>query len=570
MKRKINLDKKPISSSEINATKNFDALVKKITTTGAGNNISKTSKINSWLVGGITTLAVATIVYFTINSTSNIAEIEPNAIVLLVDEIGSINQKLVVNPLLTSIDVPNESYKINADKGGLIKHHTGTEITIPAIAFEDEEGNIITGEVEIQYREFHDQAEIFLSGIPMEYDTAGEKAIFESAGMMEIKGFQDGKRLKIVTNKNFNICMYSKNSDPKFNLYSLDETKGKWNYEGKDSISNLKEEIKIVSDTAVNDFEEFPKEENNPEIKEVKKEIKIIEKEIVQIKKTKPTKPVKATKTKKNFTIDVVKSEYPELVMYSGTIFEVKNNEDMSEDVYSITWSDVKLKQEKKVYKVELTKGKRKEIIPVLDGENYKEALVVFEGKYGEYKELLQKKEIEEKKAIVKLEALKKAYIKQRKEYQERIIAQQKSYVEQQKNNAAIKKGRMELKRIFNIKKLGIWNCDSPSSYPKGMMVKAFFTNEKTGEELKLSRLDLIERNRNACFSLPPSMQNKFAFNPRKNNLLWAVTIDGKLAFTNKEEFKKIKKGELSHVFKMKVIDVRGKKSGKIKEMILN
>jgi hypothetical protein len=393
MKRKINLDKKPISSSEINATKNFDALVKKVTTTGAGNNIPKTSKINSWFVGGIATLAVATVVYFTINPTSTISEIESNAIVLLVDEIDSTNQKLVVNPLLVSIDVPNELYIINADKGGLIKHHTGTEITIPAKAFKDEEGNVIRGEVEIQYREFHDQAEIFLSGIPMGYDTAGEKTIFESAGMMEIRGFQDGKRLKIITNKNFSICMHSKNPDPKFNLYSLDETKGKWNYEGKDSISNLEEELVIQDSIYYNDFsnlglelEEFPKEENNLEIKGIRKEIKIIEKEIVQIKKIKPSKPLKATKTKKNFTIDVVKTEYPELAIYSGTIFEVKNNEDMSEDVYSITWSDVKLKQEKKVYKVELTKGKRKEIIPVipvLDGENYKEALVVFDEKYG-------------------------------------------------------------------------------------------------------------------------------------------------------------------------------------------
>jgi len=578
---KINTNKKSISSNEINATKNFDALAKTFASGTGGNLTPKTPKFKGWFVGGIATLAVATAVYFAVNKTN----IEEANVVQNKEQIAepedSIKKTPVVNPLLASADIPKKVYKINADKGGKINHFTGTEITIPAGAFKDEEGNIIKGEVEIQYREFHDQADIFLSGIPMEYDTAGEKMIFESAGMMEIRGFQKGKRLKIVADKNFRICMHSKNPDPKFNLYSLNETNGKWNYEGKDSVSvtkpkQIESEIVVDDTTSFYDYPKFEeglkkKEKNDPKIKEVKKEIVEIKKEIKKIKKTEPAKPKKATKTKKNFTIDVVKGEFPELSIYSGTIFEVKNNDEMPEDVYKVTWNDINLKKENNGYNVELSKGERKiaiPVIPVLEGKNYDEALTVFNGKFGEYSNLLTKKKEEERVAEVKLEDLKKAYENQRRLYQEKMIAQQEAYEIQRKNALNLQTARNELKRVFNIKRLGVWNCDSPNAYPKGAIVRAYFIDETTGEELSLSRLDLIEKNRNACFSLSQTMQKQFAFNPKKNNLLWAITMDGRIAFTDKDEFKMINKNNSVHTFKMKVIEIKGKSSKEIKKLI--
>lgn len=45
--------------------------------------------------------------------------------------------------------------------------------------------------VKITYREFADPIDFFVSGIPMEYDSAGRKYNFESSGMCEINAYKD-------------------------------------------------------------------------------------------------------------------------------------------------------------------------------------------------------------------------------------------------------------------------------------------------------------------------------------------------------------------------------------------
>ena len=78
------------------------------------------------------------------------------------------------------------SYQVNANQGGIYEYESGSRLIVPAAAFADDRGNIIQGEVNIRYREYHDFVDFYLSGIPMTYDSAGVRYTFESAGMMEI------------------------------------------------------------------------------------------------------------------------------------------------------------------------------------------------------------------------------------------------------------------------------------------------------------------------------------------------------------------------------------------------
>ncbi|MGB1041378.1 MAG: hypothetical protein ACPGVD_10935 [Flavobacteriales bacterium] len=584
MKRKVNINRKPLASEEINATKDFGSLVSKM---GGASQVSPKPKGNAtgWLIGGIAAVAIVTGIYFgTKNTTPATQETNP----VIANQPDTLKQKApVINPLLAQADIKNESYKVDADKGGKIKHHTGTEITIPEGAFMDEEGNIITGKVEVQYREFHDQADIFLSGISMKYDSAGKERIFESAGMMEIRGFKDGKRLKIVPDKNFRICMHSKNPDPKFNLYYLDEEKKKWDYEGKDSIteepeikepidydeftnsgltSNEPKKMEIVLTDSTNVNVKVIPAEKKDEIEIAKEEVKIIKQEIKKIKKTEPNKPVKANPEKKNFSIDVVKSEFPELETYNGTIFEVTKNEDLPEDTYSVTWNDMKLKQKNKTYTIQLSKDERIEefsVIPVLDEENYENAKKIFDSKFGEYKTKLKDKEAEEKIAEQKLAKLKKAYTKQKEEYARSIAKMKRSMT-------ATQKGNFEMQRVFSIRKFGTWNCDSPVKPPKGMLVQATYIDKASGEEIRFKRLDLIEKNRNACFPLDFVRSVSLSFNPRRNNYLWGVTEDGMIAVAKEDEFDGIERNQRKHTFRMQLIDITGKSSAEIKKLIMS
>lgn len=558
MKRKVNIDRKPLASEEIQATKDFGSLMSKVGGTSASSPKPNGSKMG-WFAGGIAAVAIAAGIYFGTKKTDSTTA--ANETLAIAEQIDTTKEKSFVNPPIPELDIKNESYYVNADNGGKIKHHTGTEITIPEGAFMDEEGNIIKGEVEIQYREFHDQADIFLSGIPMEYDSAGEKSIFESAGMMEIRGFQNGKRLKIVPDKNFLICMHTKNPDPKFNVYYLDEKKEKWDYEGKDSVS------------VVNDFPETsaePKLEviKNAEEKEIKEEqieiveekIEVIKKEVKKIKKTEPNKPRKADKNKKNFTIDVVAGEFPELTTYSGTIFEVLNNSDLPDDTYAVTWNDVKLKEKNSLYTIQLSKDERVEEIavrPVLEGEDYEVAKKEFDNKFGEYTSKLNQKLKEEKEAEKKLAELKEKYEKQREEYNR----QQQAIRDRMNVHQA---SRVTMTRVFNINRFGTWNCDTPVKYPRGMITKANYVDEN-GNPLVFSNLNLIERQRNACFPLTNTMVQRLPFNPKKTNVLWGVTIDGNIAVSKPNEFDNVSS---QHTFSMMLIDVKGKTNSEIKSMI--
>ena len=61
-----------------------------------------------------------------------------------------------VDPPLINVKPQFASYKCNANKGGIYEYESGSKLRVPAAAFMDNAGNLIEGEVEIKYREFHD------------------------------------------------------------------------------------------------------------------------------------------------------------------------------------------------------------------------------------------------------------------------------------------------------------------------------------------------------------------------------------------------------------------------------
>ncbi|MEM9992001.1 MAG: hypothetical protein AAF738_09560, partial [Bacteroidota bacterium] len=85
-------------------------------------------------------------------------------------------------------------YEIQAETGGTYQYAEATKIQVPDNAFQDQNGALIKGKVQLFYREMHDYIDFFLSGIPMTYDSTGVRYNLESAGMVEIYAEQDGQR----------------------------------------------------------------------------------------------------------------------------------------------------------------------------------------------------------------------------------------------------------------------------------------------------------------------------------------------------------------------------------------
>jgi hypothetical protein len=132
-----------------------------------------------------------------------------------------------------------QSHQIESKVGGTIHLKNGGSIDVPQDAFTDENGNAITGNVDIQLQEFHTLSEIISSGIPMKYDSSGVQYDFTSAGMFTINGNQDGKKLKIKDGKKLNINLASFEETPCYNFYELNQKSGDWTYETtKNAVPN--------------------------------------------------------------------------------------------------------------------------------------------------------------------------------------------------------------------------------------------------------------------------------------------------------------------------------------------
>ncbi|HET6991811.1 MAG TPA: hypothetical protein VFJ43_10825, partial [Bacteroidia bacterium] len=138
------------------------------------------------------------------------------------------------NPLIKTpipgLDVFKNVYSTNASTGGLIEYPSGTKILIPGNAFVDADGNEVKGNVTIDYREFRDPVDILVSGIPMVYDSAGQRGDFQSAGMFELNASVEGKEVFLAPGKKVDLEFAVVDTASTYNFYRLDPTAG-WVYQ---------------------------------------------------------------------------------------------------------------------------------------------------------------------------------------------------------------------------------------------------------------------------------------------------------------------------------------------------
>jgi len=334
MKRKININRPKMSSDEIAKNKNFQTVLKK-------NAIMNTPLFKKpWFLSSIVAAVVATvasILLFNKYSGNNLDKSK---------EIST-----CVNPPLKNLDIKYSINKVNAEDGATLDFATGSRVTIPPDAFVDDNGNKLKGEVELRFREFHDVADFFVSGIPMTYDSAGVKYQFESAGMMELLAFQNGKKVNMASDKSVNVELASTYKGTEYNLYKLDTLHNNWSCLGKDKVSSSPivsaDSIKRDSSSSLTEKDVTIEEDVKPEIKkiEIKKEevVKEKEKAIAALPKPapEPKKPKQAKNEKYTFDISVDEKEFPELAIYKGVLFEIgEENKNFNPALYDITWDD--------------------------------------------------------------------------------------------------------------------------------------------------------------------------------------------------------------------------------------
>lgn len=535
---KINTNRQPLTDADINAGKDFSKVLESYNAIKAP--FYKTAKF--WF--GASALAVVTTV----------------AVLLFNGMDGKdtpIYTSTFINPPVAECDIRNTGFVIPANSDTVLTYQSGSKIQVPANAFLDESGQVVTGEVELKYREFHDIADVFIAGIPMTYDSAGEQYHFETAGMMEISAWQNGKQLNANPEALIKVQMVSDNKEDRFNTYYLDTAKKQWVY-GPQSNFVAQATAPTLSDTAMSVTEDAPIAVKDMEMrKQVKKEIQALE-------QTKPVAPKKIEAQKPRFTIRVEKEEFPEIAIYENMKFQVEDK-DYDPAKAAIVWEDIKLERipGSLNYKVIFTKKDMTYNVvasPVFAEKDYKTAQQVYETKFKEYETALQKKKEEQARIEAEIAARARAVEEQIKkevaERQERMRAYEASL---DQTNLFY--------RAFTVQSFGIWNCDCPFKLPVGASVIARFEN-KNGGPVKPTLVYLVEKGSNRMFTYYPEALNRFQFAPGKENAIWLVTADMKIGVVTAEEFKTAARLSGQTVFKPEIVERQFKSTDEVKEFL--
>lgn len=132
--------------------------------------------------------------------------------------------------------VKPEIYNVSGNKSEKIETKSGTEISIPANVFVDENGNKIQGSVEVSYKEIRSVAEIMIEEVDMKYDSAGVAFDFQTAGMFELLASSGGKPVFIEKGKSIEVS-YTSNKEGAYSCYNYEGDNWKYTSEPK-IISN--------------------------------------------------------------------------------------------------------------------------------------------------------------------------------------------------------------------------------------------------------------------------------------------------------------------------------------------
>jgi hypothetical protein len=522
MKYKINRNQPPLTDEELASARSFNRVLK-------GYHAIKVPfyKSGRFLTSGSALIVAAAI-----------------ALIVLFDDKTETPQQPFISPPLAQALIASDTFMIDAESPTDIAYKSGSKLHILAGAFTDAKGHPIKGKVTLKYREFHDQRDIFLSGIPMTYDSAGTTYVFESAGMMEIGASQNGMPLAVNAAKPIKVDMVSHTKEDRFNTYYLDTVTKKWV-----NLNQANLNPKQFVDTALHD------EKPDPLLAKCEQALKQTAALVKAAEKEKPMPIVKADDAKTKFHIQIDSAEFPEIAVYKGVSFQVKDEKAFDMASARKTWSDVKLKKlDGSDYEVTFSRGSKLFKVvasPVLEDKDLAAAQKVYDLKFARYESILSERKATEEKA---------------KQEMKRIMADQSlrdSFYESHMNAS------QRIYRAFSVSQFGFYNCDQPRIIASDANVIAIVSDENN-KPLKLTELCLVEKSINmVCSYHSVDKQCKdFKFNTAQDNMLWGVTADNKLAVINVNSFKsqQAKSGEVH--FRFQIIDKDFKNSEEVKKYL--
>lgn len=594
---KHQLDRKPLSSEEINELQDFNQVLNQ--SSGSGNSGAKGGYKSMLYIAGVAAIALLSWGVYSLATQDDFRQVEKNNPETM-PRTQEVAEDLVSTPLVkppvAQWDIPFSNYTLSADQGGQILHGQ-TVIDVPPQCLIDKEGNSVHGNVDYKYREFHDGIDFILSGIPMNYDSAGTSYHFRSAGMCELRAYQNGEELKLAPGKQIKMDMISY-ADGTYNLYKLDEDSARaWVPKGhtlarrvpqSDSTPTIQQPADQNELLGSTEVVKMPVQEGHVARTTIEqnKEVQAAVQKTEELKKTKPVEPRKENKNRPQLKLEVLETEFPELASFTNVTFEVAPEDTEFKPAYfDITWEDIKLERYKdERFKMVLSRYVNKNnrmvlekvnliVMAVIPEKDYPAAKAKYDSLMKEYNSKLEKRKADEAAAR---EAARKAAIEEAKRQQEEARKQAEAFQKQMQiarkaakedaekqaevnarlaqesmrkfvlNNAQNKEHKnardfaassyFELKRSFAIDDFGIWNSDNPVRIAGN--VQNFEMTYNMDSKPNVSIYHQVINNRELMSNYSTSIK----FNPKDENLLFAILPDGKLAYNVSEEWEQNKK----------------------------
>jgi len=469
---------------DLQSYKNFDQVLK-------SHRLAKSIFVKKIIIWSCISLVVTTAAVITYVSQKNTDQ-------LLANE--TIKQEQIITPPLPGKENQFIAYMINAATGGEIVYNN-TIINIPANAFFNEEGKIISDSIKFVYREFLNPLDIFLSGIPMQYDSGGISFTFESAGMFEMQAYKGDKKLILDANKPIKVELPFTAKENYFNYYTLDDKTGKWNYVNKNTVQ---ERMKIkIADDPVN-LSNTPRDFTST---------------VASI-----LSPQKADQEKFNFTIKYDEKNFPELATYENVLFEVTDNKKFDKTFYKINWDAISLRSTdtKGIFTAKLDKADTSiyvDVKPVFNEKNYDAALKTFEKTQEKISKKTTVKQIENENRLNKVNntiGANSASLKSKAE---------KDYV-----NTLAKYS------VIYARSLGTHNCDFPTPPPPTISQISVANNFK-GFNTTTNSIYVIEQGKNALFKY--TGEECVKYNRDKKNLVWTMNDKKEFLLLDQDELDK-------------------------------
>lgn len=463
-------------------------------------------------------------------------------------------QQPFVNPPLKEIPAKMVAQKVNVQQGGAYKTPTGARLVVPTEAFMNDRGELITGEVNMYYREMDDYVDFFLAGIPMTYDSAGTKFNLESTGMMEIYAEQNGERVQLAPGKAIQVELISEiylpegGDLPHYQVYQLDTAGRSWSYEGEAEVQVLNEVETSINNNPIGALRrEYA---NTVATIQSAAEARLREIEASVPRPAEPVKPQEKIGNTPTLELDILENSViveddpntPEnenerlKQLYGDAVWQIVPGTAYDEQRLSrTTWETFRLRQlNSQTYELILSKGNLSEKVtvrPVLVGKDYNRALQQYEQEYAEWEQQMAAREAQlkvQKEAVQQELATEKAAA--RKSFEEKLAA----------TGENVQEALMSKKRVisrFQASSLGVWNCSHVIT-PADAQLQGQL-EDQTGEEYHQQPVYLVNKYQNTIYRFYAAEDALIRFNEGSDNLLWIVNEQNQIAVLRPADFKK-------------------------------